>query len=874
MKSQQTQSKSSTAQVIVNVIDTNDHFPRIRILSPTGSKTLEIIEESPPGQDIGILDVSDGDTGKNAEVNCNLTNQTIIGVLSLIPMNNEIIGKEMALANRKYKITLEKRIDREEYPSIEVTILCQDSGIPRLTSTLTQSIKIIDVNDHDPIAEQNVYMIEVTEDSDPQRSKDNFELITIHATDKDEGQNAKLHFALDEETPVHLLNVVTVDSNSGVLRTLGNLDREQLNAFSVTVVCADHGEPQRMTKVFINVRVLDYNDNSPAFSQPYFEFLLKENNPVGQLIGYFEVTDKDIGENAELEIYIEENLERSQVHLTALNNNLKLSSDVKQLRFNSGGLVSSSGIRQRKYTDYSSKFKLSYQKRPRTNISSSVSGPTLYDIQLYAESIIDRESLFLRDAAVFPPDILPNYEPFDSSTTTTTTTHNNNNLYKYTELSKVSSQTNYSTITPTIFLLIRAQDKGIPKLSEHVTIRVHILDDNDNSPRFLYPDSYSINKTKVYLSYKEPVDYAFTQIQAVDDDAGENGTINYFIHSGNNEGYFKLNKHSGVLSVNKEISYSAIGEHTLRIEARDGGQPYRFTMAELIIEIDQSASKAYLNMDAYNFNGFSGLFNFGASGYTLNFYIIVGIITSACIISTVLITFVFVFLRKNKQQRNFRHVPIAIDRNGNSNNINNNNNNINHGETNMTNSPLSWQKVDQLNSYEFGTIPGGYGVIQPLPDCLSQFSANGGNSSLQLLNYPNGSIYSSPNTRNFHMDRRNSPDYFTYMDNRNNYSVDNCNTTTNNNNSNINRTNYCNYSIDNNISSNDTNHYNDTLGSRKIKIFIPRSHHDTMNVISTTHDESICTDFKYPYKACSNYFDTEMQQTVNPIQSYPARLNN
>nr|CAH8857571.1 unnamed protein product [Trichobilharzia regenti] len=691
-------------------------------------------------------------------------------------------------------------------------------------------------------------MVEVTEDSDPQRNKD-------------EGQNAKLHFALDEETPVHLLNVVTVDSNSGVLRTLGNLDREQLNAFTVTVVCADHGETQRMTKVFINVRVLDYNDNSPTFSQPYFEFLLKENNPVGQLIGYFEVTDNDIGENAELEIYIEENLERSQVHLTALNNNLKLSNDVKQLRFHSGGLIYSSGIRQRKYTDYSSKFKLSYQKRPKTNISASVSGPTFYDIQLYAESIIDRESLFLRDAAVFPSDLLRNYESFDSSTTTTTTAHNNNN-YKYSELSKLSSQTNYSTVTPTIFLLIRAQDKGIPKLSEHVSIRVHILDDNDNSPRFLYPDSYSINKTKVILSYKEPVDYAFTQIQAVDDDAGENGTITYFIHSGNNEGYFKLNKHSGVLSVNKEISYSAVGEHLLRIEARDGGQPYRFTMAELIIEIDQSASKAYLTMDAYNFNGFSGFFNFGASGYTLNFYIIVGIITSACIISTVLITFVFVFLRKNKQQRNFQHIPIASDRNGNSSN---NNNKINHGETNMTNSPLSWQKVDQLNSYEFGTIPGGYGVIQPLPDCLSQFSAIGGNSSLQLLNYPNGSIYSSPNTRDFHTDRRNSPEYFKYMENRNNYLVDDCNN--NNNINNINRTNYCNYNIDNNISSNDTNYYNDTIGSRKIKIFIPRSHHDTINVMSTTHDESTCTDFKYPYKACSNYFNTEMQEAINPIHT-------
>uniref|UniRef100_A0A5K4EF05 Putative cadherin n=1 Tax=Schistosoma mansoni TaxID=6183 RepID=A0A5K4EF05_SCHMA len=713
-------SKLSTTQVIVNVIDVNDHFPRIRIISPTGSKSLELIEETPPGQDIGIIDVFDGDTGKNAQVNCKLTDQTIPNVLRLISVDSEIMSKEMSNSNQKYKLTLQKLIDREEFPIIEFNVVCWDGGIPSLSSNLTYKVNVLDINDHDPVCDQNTYTVDVMEDSSPERIKKNFEFLTIHATDKDEGRNAKLHFSLDQETPTYIMNLITVNATTGTLSTMGNLDREKLTKFSVTLICADHGEPKRMTKVKINVNVLDYNDNSPTYSQPYFEFTITENNNVGQLVGNFQIADDDVDKNAELVVQIEENTEQKQVYLASFGNSLGIHNDMKQLKLHSKDLLISTGLQETKHTDeYIPHFKLHSQKFPRKNVSSSNNEPTLYDVKLYIESIIDREGLIMKYKDIVS-NPFPHYGVLEHI----------NHFYYDNRITELSSKTNYSIITPIILLLISAHDKGIPKLSEHVSIHIHVLDENDNSPRFIYPDPTDVNRTKTIVSYKEPSGYAFTQVLAIDIDAGENGTILYFIHSGNDHHYFKLNPKNGILSINKKIPYTGIGEYLLTLEARDCGQPYRFTLTEFIIEIDQSPSKAYLTTNIYQLHNSNEIMNYGASGNTLNLYIIIAIITGACIISIILLFLVFLFLQRTKRNHNDRCNTLE-------------NTIRKYDVINMKEIQSNFTTTIQSQHYN-GNKFLDY-EVHPFPNCSQQLpSYEDGNTNLELINQPNGSLFLLP----------------------------------------------------------------------------------------------------------------------------------
>ncbi|VDP43310.1 unnamed protein product [Schistosoma mattheei] len=276
-------------------------------------------------------------------------------------------------------------------------------------------------------------------------------------------------------------------------------------------------------------------------------------------------------------------------------------------------------------------------------------------------------------------------------------------------------------------------------------------------------------------------------IQAVDDDAGENGTIIYFIHSGNDDNYFILDQNTGTLSINKKIPYTAIGEHILKIEARDCGQPYHFTITDFIIEIDDSTSKAYLSMNYYHLNNADEFSSFGSSGYKLNFYIVIAIITSACIISTILICSVFIILRRSKR------------------------NNVSHDRSN---------KIDNNT------------LIHSIPDCLSQFPNIEGQTSLELTNYPNGKLLSSPHQDSMFSKCSNkniSTEYWDYND----------------------------YNNDNNhmdINTNNMNRHNDLMDNQKIEIYIPSCQY--MKMMDLTDE----TDLKYSYDAHSNYFDETQQK--------------
>ncbi|XP_018652329.1 cadherin-related [Schistosoma mansoni] len=227
------------------------------------------------------------------------------------------------------------------------------------------------------------------------------------------------------------------------------------------------------------------------------------------------------------------------------------------------------------------------------------------------------------------------------------------------------------------------------------------------------------------------------QIQAVDDDAGENGTVIYFIHSGNDQNYFTLHKNTGTLSINKEIPYTAIGGLTLKIEARDCGQPYHYTRTDLILEIDDSPSKAYLSMNLYHLNN------------------------------------------------------------------------------------------DDNDEF----------MVHSIPDCLSQFSSIGGQTSLELTNYPNGRLLSSP-----------------YQDSM----LDKCS------NRNI-STEYWDYNNDNNnqggINTIKMNRNNDLMDHQKIEIYIPSCQY--MKMMDLTDE----TDLKYSYDARSNYYD-ETQRKFS-LKAYP-----
>ena len=71
------------------------------------------------------------------------------------------------------------------------------------------------------------------------------------------------------------------------------LDRELQDHHRLEIICNDMGQPVRSATTEIHVTVQDINDNDPVFSETAYNWTIKENNDVGDVIGRVIATDRD-----------------------------------------------------------------------------------------------------------------------------------------------------------------------------------------------------------------------------------------------------------------------------------------------------------------------------------------------------------------------------------------------------------------------------------------------------------------------------------------------------------------------------------------------------------------------------------------------------
>ena len=82
---------------------------------------------------------------------------------------------------------------------------------------------------------------------------------------------------------VILLAVFQVD-NDGIIRTTGELDREQQSLYRITVTAEDMGVPVRSQSANVIITINDVNDNSPVFVEG-----VTETSEVYEVIFYMQV---------------------------------------------------------------------------------------------------------------------------------------------------------------------------------------------------------------------------------------------------------------------------------------------------------------------------------------------------------------------------------------------------------------------------------------------------------------------------------------------------------------------------------------------------------------------------------------------------------
>lgn len=147
--------------------------------------------------------------------------------------------------------------------------------------------------------------------------------------------------------------------------------------------------------------------------------------------------------------------------------------------------------------------------------------------------------------------------------------------------------------TPSYSLVIEALDGGTPPLRGEMTVNITILDVNDNQPVF--------NQSRYFAVIPEnaTVGTNVLQVFANDNDAGENGQIEYSINRrlSDKDNMFKIDPVSGQIVVNKLLDFEMKEMHELVIVARDHGlQPLETTAFVSIKVTDVNDNQPTINV--------------------------------------------------------------------------------------------------------------------------------------------------------------------------------------------------------------------------------------------------------------------------------------
>ncbi|XP_043925801.1 uncharacterized protein LOC122800419 [Protopterus annectens] len=235
-------SLSTKRQLFIEIADVNDNPPRF----PHFFYTAHIMENSPAGTFVCSMMASDPDEGKNAKLSYSIWEQKAenIPLFSYFYINPE--NGTMYTA---------RTFDYEETQSFQVQIQVEDAGKPPLRNNVTVYIFILDQNDNAPkIIYPKAIQGSVIQQSVPRSAHLGYLVTKIVGVDEDSGYNAWLSYRLQQpqDTEVFIISLY-----SGEIRTAKNLQDLNELTHKVLVEVSDKGNPALSSSVTILLNLED-----------------------------------------------------------------------------------------------------------------------------------------------------------------------------------------------------------------------------------------------------------------------------------------------------------------------------------------------------------------------------------------------------------------------------------------------------------------------------------------------------------------------------------------------------------------------------------------------------------------------------------------
>ena len=579
---------SADVTYAVVITDINEHPPEV-----TSSTKAFVPENSKAGYEFYTIETTDQDPNP-------LSYEEIEGDTELFTVTAD--GKIAVLKNDS--------LDFDEPPkTYNLTILVTENGKPAMSTTVTVTISLTDLNDITPEFLKDKYVASVRE------NKAEGHIITyVTAVDFDSPPNKIIKYSIvknsENETDY---GKFTIDSNTGAVKVGGVLDYETERRVYPLVIQASDGV--NSATVPLKIRVLESNDNAPEFTNLPNTTSIYEDASNGTYVFQVHATDLDISVNGKITYSLDKDEDMFVIDPDTGVIRVQLSPG-DSFDFESGviQIVVTVYATDKAGTEGSGKNiaedSSGFGDAPLVHINDTML-QTMKDLIVEILDVNDEPPVFSQTETVYVAEHDENQIFVTQvSASDADKPNTNNSEVRYLiidgdvkegdpEKFKIDPITGVITSIPPIDkeekssykLKVVAHDLGVPQKSSTVTVTVEITDVDDEAPDFTQ---------EVYSAFvdenKEEDEFVF-QVEATDLD--QNGTSAVYYSLIDSTNYFKIDNLTGeITTTSVPIDHETHTNITLTVVAEDEEGFTDTATVELTVK-DENDNAPILNQKTY-----------------------------------------------------------------------------------------------------------------------------------------------------------------------------------------------------------------------------------------------------------------------------------
>ncbi|XP_067354486.1 protocadherin-23 isoform X2 [Channa argus] len=532
---------SSTTQIQLVVLDQNDNIPSFTRKSYHAS----VSEGLTPGAEVLHVNAFDPDEGSNGDITYSLMEESSQGVFSVDAFTGVI--------------RTTRALDREHQAQYTLRVVATDGcSQGPLSSVVSVTMQVEDINDNVPLCDQNPINTWVS-----MRTLPNEIVTTVMATDGDQGENGTIEFTLSDEE-----NLFDINSESGEI-SLRRRVRAGFSGRKLHVVVSDRGHPALTSTCLVFIHLKGEREGL-QFTNKAYNATVKENSRAGTWIAKVEANDQTNS--------------RQRITYTIFSGN---ENQIFSINRHSGEI--------RVQKDHCLDFEVNPHIQLVVLADSTLQtahckvvitmldindNPPLFEHSSYRTAVLEGQVHNTYVMQVFATDA---DSGMNGQIEYSIVSGNHNKAFILDSVRGILATNVFldREITPSYKLVLQAADRGNPPLSSTATVRVQVVDINDNSPAIPPMEP-------VVIAENLPAGYMVTQVTANDVDLSSTITYSFSDNSSTNVP-FAIDRYTGAVTLTRALDYEEQTEYTLTVWVSDSLHQTSGQLSVQVLDVNDNA---------------------------------------------------------------------------------------------------------------------------------------------------------------------------------------------------------------------------------------------------------------------------------------------